>query len=152
MDPEVWRWLWLILALVLAAGEITTAGFFLLPFSLGAIAASVLAFPSLGFEWQLLGFALVSAGSFAAMRPLAAKLDREGITVGIGSRRLIGEPAVAITDIDPDDGGMIRVQREEWRADSDDGRLILAGSSITVVEVKGTRCIVRLDAIGPGDS
>ena len=36
VDNEVWRWLWTIFAVVMGIGEIFTAGFFLLPFAIGA--------------------------------------------------------------------------------------------------------------------
>ena len=36
-----WFWFWVILAVILFVGEIFTAGFFLLPFSLGAVAAAL---------------------------------------------------------------------------------------------------------------
>lgn len=149
-DAETWRWIWLILAILLAVGEMSTAGFFLLPFALGALTASVLAFVGLGLEWELLGFAVVSAISFAGMRPLARRLDAQGITHGIGSRRLIGQEATVLAAITPDEGGMIKVLREEWRADSEDGTPIPAGTNVTVVEVIGTRCVVRSAPLGIG--
>ena len=43
MDTEWWRWVWLAVAAVFGIGEIFTAGFFLLPFSAGALVAFVLA-------------------------------------------------------------------------------------------------------------
>ena len=46
VDNEVWRWLWTIFAIVMAVGELFTAGFFLLPFAVGAGAAAILAWPS----------------------------------------------------------------------------------------------------------
>ena len=36
-DPEVWRWIWLIAAVVFGVGEMAVAGsFFLAPFAIGA--------------------------------------------------------------------------------------------------------------------
>ena len=38
-----WIWFWVILAAVLVVGEIFTAGFFLLPFGVGAMVAALVA-------------------------------------------------------------------------------------------------------------
>ena len=43
VDSEIWRWLWTIFALVMGIGELFTAGFFLLPFAIGAASAAILA-------------------------------------------------------------------------------------------------------------
>ena len=43
MDNELIRWLWLGMAVLLGIGEVVTAGFFLLPFVIGAGAAAILA-------------------------------------------------------------------------------------------------------------
>ena len=37
---------------------------------------------------------------------------------------------------------MVRVDREEWRAEAEDGRSVAVGAPVTVVEVRGTRLIV----------
>lgn len=147
-DPDIYPWIWLIGAAVLGAGEIATTGFFLLPFALGSLIASVLAFAGFDLVWQLGGFALVSTVTFALFRPIARRLDAESPSEGIGSRRLIGQPALVIEDIFPGDSGMVRVQREEWRAETHDGRALPAGSRAVVREVQGTRVIVTLDT-GP---
>ena len=41
-----------------------------------------------------------------------------------------------------DELGLIRVHREEWRAESGDDTVIKAGSKVRVVEVRGTRAVV----------
>jgi membrane protein implicated in regulation of membrane protease activity len=144
-SPETWQWIWLVVAVVLAVGEMSAAGsFFLLPFALGAVVAAVLAFfgVSVGIEW--IAFLLVSAGSFVAFRPLAHKLDRDQPADGIGAKRLIGETATVLNEIpaDGDQLGLIRVHREEWRAESGAGTTIEAGTKVKVVEIKGTRAVV----------
>ena len=40
---------------------------------------------------------------------------------------------------------MVRVDREEWRAETVDGAPIAAGTIVQVVEVQGTRVIVAAD-------
>lgn len=147
-SPETWRWIWLVTALVFAVGEMSTAGtFFLLPFAIGAAIASFLAFlgVSVTIEWVV--FVGVSAGCFLAFRPLARRLDRDESAEGIGAKRLIGQEASVLEPIGADDLGLIRVHREEWRAESADGIPIEAGRKVRVVELRGTRCVVH--PIGP---
>jgi membrane protein implicated in regulation of membrane protease activity len=144
-SPESWRWVWMVAAVVFGAGEMATPGsFFLLPFALGAIVAAILAFADahLAVQWGV--FVGVSFGSLLAMRPLARRLDREGATEGIGSRRLIGREGVVLRAI-PAGGelGLVRLDREEWRAESTDGTPIPKGATVRVADVQGTRVIVN---------
>ncbi|MBA2497710.1 MAG: NfeD family protein [Acidimicrobiia bacterium] len=145
-DPDVVRWVWLVAAVALAAGELTVAGgFFLLPFAIGALVASVLAFGGVGVPGEVVAFVAVSAVSFGALRPLARRLDRDGPTDGIGARRLIGRDAVVLQAIagGPDELGLVRVDREEWRAQSVDGAAVVVGATVRVVEQRGTRVLVH---------
>lgn len=145
-DPEFWRWMWLGAALVFGLGEMTSPGsFFLAPFAVGAIVAAVLSFLGVGIGLGWLAFVLVSGGSFLALRPLARRLDRADRTpVGVGASRLVGEQGLVLEAIPagPDEIGLIRVGREEWRAQSAHGDSISVDSVVTITEVKGTRVIV----------
>ena len=153
-SPEVCRWIWLATSVTFVAGEMATPGiFFLLPFGLGAAVACISAFLglALGLEWLL--FVGVSAAAFAALWPLRERLDRGEPVQGIGARRLIGEPAKVLDAIPGGhaETGLVRVGREEWRAETVDGRAVEAGRAVKVVEVRGTRLIVwPLDAAGAG--
>ena len=144
MDTETWRWIWLVAAVVFAIGEISSAGsFFLAPFAAGAIISTALAFLGVNVAIQWVAFVVVSGGSFAALRPLVRRLDRNEPTEGIGAKRLIGEEALVLETIPADrELGMIRVHREEWRAESGDGSEIPEKSRVKVVEIRGTRAIV----------
>lgn len=138
--------MWLGAALVFGLGEMTSPGsFFLAPFAVGAIVAAVLSFLGVGIGLGWLAFVLVSGGSFLALRPLARRLDRADRTpVGVGASRLVGEQGLVLEAIPagPDEIGLIRVGREEWRAQSAHGDSISVDSVVTITEVKGTRVIV----------
>ena len=55
----------------------------------------------------------------------------------------MGSRATVLQDIPGDaELGMVRVDREEWRAQSTDGSPIVAGTVVRVAEVQGTRVIV----------
>ena len=68
MENEVWRWLWTCSAVVFSLAEVFTAGFFLLPFAIGAAAAAVLAWVDAHILWQWLVFFVGSAVSFVYLR------------------------------------------------------------------------------------
>jgi membrane protein implicated in regulation of membrane protease activity len=145
-DPDGWLWVWLLGALFFALGEIATpVMFFLLPFAVGALGAGLLASLDVNLAGQWAMFVGGSLAAFYALRPLARRLDRQGHDDGIGSRRLLGQEATVLEDI-PGPGdlglGMVRVGREEWRAESTDGSPIPTGSQVRVADVRGTRVVV----------
>jgi membrane protein implicated in regulation of membrane protease activity len=146
-SPDTWRWIWLGAAVLFALGELVMAGtFFLLPFALGALVACLLAFAgvALGIEW--LAFVGVSAIAAVGLIPLRRRLDRDddGSSDGIGARRLVGQPALVVEAIEagPHGRGMVRVGREEWRAETSDSRAVDAGIVVQVIEVRGTGVVV----------
>jgi len=144
-DPELWRWVWLAVAVVGLAGEILTTGtFFLLPFGIGAGAACIAAFAGAGLGLQWLLFVVVSAVATAAVRPIVRRLDRDVTTDGVGARRWIGMTALVLDGIPAgtDETGLVRVGREEWRAQTATGSPVAAGERVTVVDVTGTRLVV----------
>jgi membrane protein implicated in regulation of membrane protease activity len=152
--PEEWRWVWLIATAVFSIGEMASPGsFFLAPFALGALVAAILAFAgvSVGVEWVV--FLAVSVATLIALRPVARRLDRNALDHGVGARRLVGSRATVLQDIPGDaELGMVRVDRETWRAQSTDGAPIPAGTIVRVAEVQGTRVIVAADTSLPEPS
>lgn len=142
-DQEVWRWLWTGLAVVMGIGEMFTAGFFLLPFAIGAGCAAVLAWVGVGLLPQWLVFFGVSAVALAYLRRYIERQD-EGEQPRVGANRWVGAEGVVLEEIDPHSGsGMVRVLSEEWRATSRHGGTILAGARIVVREVSGARVVVE---------
>lgn len=141
VDNEVWRWMWTILAVVLGIGEILTAGFFLLPFAVGAAAAAILAWIGAAVLAQWLVFFGVSIFALAYLRKYIVRQD-EGDQPRVGANRWVGEMGLVLEDIEPDTGaGMVRILNEEWRAKALSP--IETGTRIVVTEVKGTRLVVE---------
>ncbi|HSL58835.1 MAG TPA: NfeD family protein [Acidimicrobiales bacterium] len=144
-DPSNWMWIWLGAAVLFGLGEMASAGtFFLLPFAGGAVGATLLAAFGAPLLLQWVAFVVLSGAAFAALRPLAARLDRDEPSDGVGARRLIGERATVLQEIPADnsDLGLVRVHREEWRAESLDGSPIPVGALVRIVEMRGTRVVV----------
>lgn len=153
-EPESWQWLWLGATFVFAVGELLSPGsFMLLPFAIGALVATLCAFADVPVVIEWLVFVGVSVAVLAGFRPLAHRLNKEGQDDGIGSRRLLGQGATVLRDI-PGRGelGLVRVGREEWRADSTNGSAIPAGTAVRVADVRGTHVVVAVqETLLPGD-
>lgn len=147
--------LFVVLAVVLCALEIFVPGLVLLPFGLGAGIAAAAGFLGAPPLVQLLVFLVASFGFFLGLRPLARRLDRVTPTQGIGATRLLGLGGVVLEPIAPGETGLVRIDREEWRAESEEGEVLVPGMTIRVTEVRGTRVVVtpeKSDTLGRGEA
>jgi membrane protein implicated in regulation of membrane protease activity len=142
MVIKIW-WIWMIIAAIFVVGEIFTAGFFLLWFGVGAAVAGILALLGLSFGWQLGVFAIVSLVLFASSRKFAERFSKKQ-PPGIGADRFIGKQGVVLEAIDNvENVGRVRLDKEEWRADSETGDVITAGKQVEVVRLDGTHLVVK---------
>lgn len=141
MDNETWRWIWVGAALFLGFAEMITAGFFMLPFAVGAVIAAVLAFLDVAPEIQLTVFIGTSLVSLVLLQRFVRKEDEHQPQVG--SNRFVGQQAVVLQTVDRTSGsGRVRMETEEWRAVTD-GEPIAAGTEVRVVDVRGARLVVE---------
>lgn len=141
MDAELWRWVWVGLAVFLSIAEIFTAGFFLLPFGIGAAAAALLAWLNAALVVQWLVFIVVSVVALWGLQRFVRRQDVTDL-LNIGANRYLQRQAVVLETVDPRAGtGRVRVETEEWRATSE-GELIEAGSDVVVTGVQGARLVV----------
>jgi len=141
MSSEAWLWFWIGAAVFLSVAEIFTAGFFMLPFGIGAAAAAVMAFFEAGEVAQLIVFIVVSAVSLFLLKRFVRIGD--AVQHNVGANRFVGKQARVIETIDPTTGvGRVRMETEDWRATTDGGT-IDAGTEVSVLEVRGTRLVVE---------
>ena len=141
MEP----WLiWLIAAVILAAGEIATLGFFLAPFAGGALVAALLAGLDVGAFGQWATFIAVSVVLLAALRPLARSHKRMPAQLRTGTAALIGKSGVVLERIANHEGvGLVRIEGEPWSARAyDEDRVIEAGTPVQIVEIRGAIALV----------
>jgi membrane protein implicated in regulation of membrane protease activity len=144
-SPEAWRWIWLGMAVLFTVGEIAVAGsLFFLPFALGAAVAGVLSFAGAGVPVGWLAFVACSGAAMALLWPVGRRLDRTGTSVKVGAGRWVGREAVVVRPIPAGAGstGLVRIDREEWRAESLTSTPIATGSTVLVSRVDGTRLVV----------
>ncbi|MDZ4655423.1 MAG: NfeD family protein [Coriobacteriia bacterium] len=139
---DVWFWVWAALAAVLIVGEMFTAGFFLLPFGIGAAAAAAADYFGLALGWQWAAFLVVSIALLFGLRNFADRVTHEP-PEKTGVDRLIGKIGVVTEGIEPGDGaGRIRIEREEWRADSPVETFIPIGARVLIERIEGTHLVV----------
>jgi membrane protein implicated in regulation of membrane protease activity len=142
VDDSVWVWIWLVTAVVFAIAEMGTAGFFLLPFAVGAAFAFVLALLGAPVGLQWLVFIVLSVLSLWYLQRFVKKEDSG---YAVGANRYSGKKAIVLEDVDRiHDKGMVRMETEEWRATTEGG-IIAAGTLVKVVGVTGTRLVVEPD-------
>lgn len=137
------HWHWWVIALILVGVELTAPGVFLVWFGLGAaVTGAALYFaPELGWKTQVVTFSCASAVSIGAVlayrkhRPVETDephLNRRG-------ERYIGRTAVVAEDI-KGGVGTVRIEDTQWRAEGPD---VPAGTTVRIVDVKGTTVIVE---------
>lgn len=145
-DAESWRWIWLVATVVLALGEVVVPGtFFMISFAGGAAIAAAAAFLGAAIPLQWLAFVAGSGGFLALLVPLGRRLNRDTGHARVGATRWEGRTGVVLGSIPagPHETGLVRVEREQWRAESADGREVAEGTTVRVLRVDGTRLIVE---------
>jgi membrane protein implicated in regulation of membrane protease activity len=134
--------IWLIAAVVLVVAEVLNLSFYLFPFAIGAAAAAVveLAGGGAGVAWAV--FAVLTAVSFAVVRPIARRHINVPPQVRTGTAALIGRTAVALERIDTDSGS-VKLDGERWSARAyDEDQVIEAGTRVHVMEIRGATALV----------
>ena len=134
---------WIIVAALLAVGEIATTGlFFLGPVVPAAIGAAAVAAVGLGAAWQLVVFIGVSVASLGVLRPIARAHVRMPALTRTGTAALVGTKAVVLQRVDAN-GGRIRIGGEEWSARAYlDDQVLEPGTRVEVVKIEGATALV----------
>jgi inner membrane protein len=141
LDNETWRWIWVAATLILGFGEIVTAGFFMLPFAVGALVAAVLAWVGVAPVVQLLVFIVVSTVALFVLQRFVRGADEH--QPPMGSNRMVGQTGRVIEPIDSATGvGRVRVETEDWRATTD-GPGLAVDTTVRVIGIRGTRLVVE---------
>jgi len=143
MDNEVWRWIWVGMALFLGFAEIVTAGLFMLPFAAGAVIAGALAWAGVAPVVALVVF-IVSSVVFLILLQIWGRREAES-PQQIGANRIVGSMATVMETVDRAGGtGRVRMDTEQWRATTDGSDVIEPSTEVRVVEVRGARLVVEV--------
>lgn len=142
MPTDFW-WVWIVLAAFFVISEIFTAGFFILWFGVGAAVAGILALLGVGIIWQWVAFVVVSGVLVAVTRKFAERFTKKQ-PPGIGADRFIGKVGIVLEDINNiENTGRVRIDKDEWRADSESEAVISKGTKVIVTSLDGTHLVVK---------
>jgi membrane protein implicated in regulation of membrane protease activity len=135
--------LWLILAVLLAIGELLTPGlFFLGPVALAAVGAAVTAGVGGGVVLQLIVFIALSLASLAFLRPIARRHLHMPALTRTGTAALVGKKAVVLQRVDAN-GGRVRIGGEEWSARAFfEEQTLEPGARVEVAKIEGATALV----------
>lgn len=133
---------WLITAGLLLMVELGHPGlFYFLSFSLGAFGAAGVALAGCSFTMQM-GFLLI-ASTFACVILRTWVKREQQHTYRSNVYALQGKEGIVTTMIPQSGFGQVSVDGENWRAQSNDGIALEAAVKVRVLEVRGTRVIVK---------
>ncbi|HEV8602060.1 MAG TPA: NfeD family protein [Gaiellaceae bacterium] len=134
---------WTIVAVALAVGEIFTPGlFFLGPVALAALLAAILALAGIGVAFQMIAFIAGSIASLALLRPIARRHIHMPAMLRTGTAALVGSKAIVLQRVDVD-GGRVRIGGEEWSARAYvEDQVLEPGARVEVVKIEGATALV----------
>ena len=137
--------IWTAVTASLAITEITLVGtFFLAPFLLGGLLATITAFITTGIIPSIVVFGIGSVIGYFLLIPLSKKLNSIPSAEPTGVERLIGAEGLVIQPISAiANTGQIRVQSEVWRAATANSEEMPVGVTAKVLRIEGTRLIVE---------
>jgi membrane protein implicated in regulation of membrane protease activity len=137
-------WMWILLGLLLLAGEIVTpGGFYVLFFGVGAVVVGVLAgLDSAGPLWfQVVLFSLLSLGTLWLFREKLLRLTQGRQPHDVDS--LLGETAIASEDIPVNGIGKAEMRGTSWNARNIGDKSLSRGERCTVERLEGLTIYVR---------
>lgn len=134
--------IWILLAVLLAVGEVLTLTFFLGAIAVAALVAGLLALAGVGVVVQLIVFIAASAGSVLLVRPLARRHLRTPAALRTGTAALVGARAVVLQRVDAD-GGQVKIGGEVWTARAYfEDQVIDEGKRVEVAKIDGATALV----------
>lgn len=134
--------IWILLAVILAVGEVMSLSFFLAPFAAGALLGAVADLAGANTIVAVLVF-LVSSGLFSALvRPIARRHLHTPAQIRTGTAALVGQTALVTERVDAD-AGSVKLSGETWTARPFvEGEVIEAGRHVHVVQIQGATALV----------
>ena len=135
---------WVVVAVVLAVGEMLTMGLFLAPFAAGAVVAALADLLGASDAVSWIVFVVFSLVFLAGVRPIARSHKRMPVSLRTGTAALVGKPAVVLERIANHEGvGCVRIDGEVWTARAyDEDDVIEAGRRVQVMEIRGATALV----------
>lgn len=141
---EPWH-IWIIVALIFFIMEIFTPGFAVACLSIGSIGGSIASACGLEFKFQILVFAIATLLAFVLVRPVVLKVfHNKSKEVLTNVDALVGRQAIVSEEIVPIVGGRVKVDGDDWKAISADGRPVSAGTPVRILKVESVILTVEI--------
>jgi membrane protein implicated in regulation of membrane protease activity len=140
---EAWM-IWVLLAVILAAGEVISVSFYLAPFAVGALLGAAADLAGANAAVALLVFLVSSGLLLGFVRPIARRHLRTPAQLRTGTAALVGRTAVVTERVDNGaPSGAVKLEGEVWTARAyDEDEVIEAGRRVHVIEIRGATALV----------
>lgn len=141
----IWQ-IWLLVAAVLVVIEIFTSGFAVACFSVGCVFGAILAACDLSLTWQIVAFAIGSFLAFVFIRPFVMKIiDKKTNDNGVKTNmdNIIGKIAVVTENIEENGFGRVKIDGDDWKAQTEDGSPIEKGTKVQIVSYESIILTVK---------
>ena len=139
---NIWAIVWLILLIAFVVLEAVTVQLLSIWFAAGSLAAMLVSLLG-GTVWlQVLVFFVVSIVLFALLWPMARKHLKAKV-VATNTDALVGKICRVTEDIDPLEGGRVKLGDVTWSARSENGEAIPAGSQVKILKIQGAKVFVE---------
>jgi membrane protein implicated in regulation of membrane protease activity len=133
---------WLVVAALLAVGEVLTLGLVVGLVALGAVAGALAALAGAGIVLQTVAFLVASVALLGLVRPVARAHLRQPRSLRTGTAALVGARAVVLERVDMH-GGRVKIGGEVWSARAyDETQVIEPGATVEVFEIQGATALV----------
>ena len=134
--------IWILIAVLFAAGEVASLSFFLAPFAVGALLGAVADLAGLSTVAAVLVFLVSSSLLLGFVRPIARRHLYTAPKIRTGTAALVGKTALVTEQVD-DRAGSVKLDGELWTARTFvDGEVIAVGRRVHVVEIRGATALV----------
>ena len=136
--------IWLSVGVVLLLIEVTTGGFWLGFFGIGALVASALAWLGVveGINGQLGVFLIASVLPLVLTRRMLVRwLDQK--MPDAPAIDAAGQTAVVVSEVGPQTVGRVEFQGSTWDAESAGSERLPVGTHVRIIRQDGTRLFVR---------
>jgi membrane protein implicated in regulation of membrane protease activity len=138
---DAWM-IWILIAVIFAAGEVASLSFFLAPFAVGALLGALADLAGLSAVFAILIFLISSGLLLGFVRPIARRHMYTAPGIRTGTAALVGKTALVTKQVDDGDG-VIKLDGEMWTARTYvEGEVIAAGHKVHVVEIRGATALV----------
>ena len=133
---------WLALVIAFIVLEASTVKLISIWFAAGALAAMLVSILGGALWLQALVFFTVSIVLFASLWPVVKKRLNPKL-VPTNADALVGSVCKVTEDIDPEDGGRVKVGDVTWSARSEAGEVIPAGTQVKILKIQGAKVFVE---------